>query len=113
MAVRKFRPVGDILADVLPLNVSKRENLPPISMSPTWDLLFDSSGAAEIPKAGLVKIVCASRSDSRVCAAKGPVVPAAILLTPKLWYSERNAATRASIASWASVPTIGTNGDVV
>ncbi len=83
-AVRKFNPVGDILAEVLPLKLSKTENLPPISMSPTWDRVTDCSGSAAMPNLGSVRIVCASRKDNRVCAANGPVVVVAIEFTPKL-----------------------------
>src|SRR6266404_4381388 len=73
-AVRKFRPDGDILASVLPPKESNTENLPPMSMSPRWDLVTDDNGAATIPNAESVRIRCASRTVSRFWEANGPFV---------------------------------------
>ena len=73
-ALRKFSPLGDNLAAVTPPKESYTENLPPMSMSPTWERPTDCSGLAAIPKAGSVRIRCASRKVSRLWEAKGPLV---------------------------------------
>ena len=41
---------GDSLAAVTPPKESYTENLPPMSMSPTWERPTDCSGSAAIPK---------------------------------------------------------------
>src|SRR5258706_15163508 len=109
-ALRKLNPWGDILASVLPPKVSNTENLPPISMSPIWDLLFDSRGAEEMPHRGSVRICCALRTVRRFCDANGEIPVMGLPAPRKLVYRALNACTLASIAVCASVPTLGTNG---
>src|SRR5438045_5893289 len=74
MDVRKFNPLGDILASVFPPKESNTENLPPISISPKWDLPTDWSGSAIMPKAESERMSGASRTDRRLRDAKGPLV---------------------------------------